>query len=66
MLSFARDAKKNICREMECLVKERISIYRQHIRQPQYQQLTVEEDLSTFGDGKFHMFPFSKIFPQNK
>ena len=47
-------------------MKERINIYRQHIRQPQYQQLAVEEHLRTCGDGKFHMFPFFKIVQENK
>ena len=39
---------------------------RQHIRQPQYQQLAAEEHLRTCGDGKFHMFPFFKIIQENK
>ena len=43
------------------LMKERINIYRKHIRQPQYQQMAVEEHLRTCGNGKFHMFPFFKI-----
>ena len=47
-------------------MKERINIYRQHIKQSQYQQLTVEEQLRTCGDGKFHMFPFFKILQENK
>ena len=38
--------------ETGCLVKERINIYRQHIRQPQYQ--------------RFHIFPFFKILQGNK
>ena len=46
--------------------KERINIYRQHIRQLQYQQSAVEEHLRTCGDGKFHMFPFFKTFQENK
>ena len=46
-------------------MKERINIYRQHIRQPQYQQLAVEEHLRTCGDGKFHIFPFFKIIKKN-
>ena len=52
--------------EKGCLEKEWIIIYRQHIRQPQYQQLAVEEHLRTCGDGKIHMFPFFKIFLKNK
>ena len=43
-------------------MKERINIFRQHIRQPQYQQLVVEGQLRTCGEGRFHMFPFFKIF----
>ena len=43
-----------------------MSIYRQHIRQSQYQQLAVEEHLHIYGDGKFHMFPFFKIIQENK
>ena len=45
---------------------ERINIYRQHTRQPQYQQLAAEEHLCTCGDGKFHMFSFFKIIQENK
>ena len=52
--------------ETGCLVKERINIYRQHIRQPQYQQLAVEEHLRTCRDEEFHIFPFFKILQGNK
>ena len=58
--------KEEYIGETGCLVKERINIYRQHIRQPQYQQRAVEEHLRTCGDGKFHMFPFFKILQENK
>ena len=51
---------------MGCLVKEQINIYRQHIRQLQYQQLAVEEHLHTCGDKEFHMFPFFKTVQENK
>ena len=54
MLPFVKDAKKN--RESKRAAKERISVYRQHIRQLQYQQLAVKEDLRTYGNKKFHMF----------
>ena len=37
-------------------MKEPISIYRKHMRPPQYQQLAFEKDLRTCGDGTFHMF----------
>ena len=51
MLSFARDAKKNLREKWRMvLVKQRIGIHRQHIRQPQCQKLAVEEHLRTWGD----------------
>ena len=46
-------------------MKKGINIYRQHIRQTQYQQLVVQEHLRTCRDGKFHMFPFFKILQEN-
>ena len=30
------------------------------IRQPQYQKLAVKEYLHSYGEGKFHIFPFFK------
>ena len=42
------------------------NIYRRNIRQPQYQQLAVEEHLRACRDGKFHMFLFFKILQENK
>ena len=41
--------------ETGCIVKRQINIYRQHIRQLQYQQLAVEEHLRPCGDRKFHV-----------
>ena len=52
--------------ETGCLVKERISVYRQHIRQPQYQQIKVEEHLRFCSSGEFQMFPFLQIKQENK
>ena len=63
---ICQGCKEEYIGETGCLVKERVNIYRQHIRQPQYQQLAVEEHLRTCGDGKFHMFPFFKILQENK
>ena len=48
------------------LSSENVNIYRQHIRQLQYQQLAVKEHLRTCGDGKFLMFLFFKIVQENK
>ena len=60
--------KKKYIAETGYLEKERINVYRQHIRQPKYQQLAVEERLHTYGDGDWniHIFPYSKILQDNK
>ena len=63
---FLKKRLPHTLRETGCLVKEQIIIYRQHIRQPQYQQLAVEEHLSTCGEGKFYMFPFLKNIQEKK
>ena len=63
---ICHECKKEYIVEMGCLVKEQLNIYKQHIRQPQYQQLAVEEHLRTCGDRKFRMFPFFKIIQENK
>ena len=52
---ICHECKKEYIVEMGCLVKEQLNIYKQHIRQPQYQQLAVEEHLRTCGDRKFHV-----------
>ena len=36
-------------------MKERINIYRQHIRQQKYQQLAFQEHLRTYGNGQLHV-----------
>ena len=58
---ICQGCKEEYIGKTDCLVKERINIYRQHIRQPQYQQLAVEEHLRFCGIRRFHMFPFLKI-----
>ena len=47
-------------------MKGRISIYKKHLRQMQYQQFTVEEHLRTCGEGKFHMFLFFEYSARKK
>ena len=64
-VAICQGCKEEYTGETACLVKERINIYRQHIWQPHYQQLAVEEHLRACGDGKFHMFPFFKIAQEN-
>ena len=63
---FLKDKGSQRCKEeyigeTGCLVRKGINIYRQHMRQPQHQQLAVEEYLRTCGDGKFQIFPFFKM-----
>ena len=57
--------KEEYIGETGCLMKEQINIYRQHIRQLQYQQLAVEEHSHICGDWRFHMFPFFKIIQES-
>ena len=47
-------------------LKERISIYRQHIRQPKYEKIEFERHLRTFAKGIFKIFPFFKMKENNK
>ena len=42
-------------------LKDRIRMYGQHIRQPNYQQLKVEGHLRVCGNGKFQIFPLLQI-----
>ena len=41
-------------------LKERLSIYRQHIRQPEYEKIEVERHLRTYAKGIYKIFPFFK------
>ena len=47
-------------------LKERISIYRQHIQQPEYEKIEVKRHLQTGAKGIFKIFPFFKIKENNK
>ena len=42
-------------------LRDRVRIYRQHIQQPKYQMLKVEEHLRNCGNGQFKIFPFLKM-----
>ena len=42
-------------------LKDRVRVYRQHIRQPGYQKLKVEEHLRTCGEGIFKTFPLIQM-----
>ena len=45
---------------------DRVGVYQQHIRQPEYQQLKCEEHFRTCGKGEFQIFSFFKLHSQNK
>ena len=45
LIYLFQGCKEEYTEETECIVKERRNIYKGHIRQPQYQQLAVEEHL---------------------
>ena len=42
-------------------LRDRVRVYRQHIRQPEYQKLKVEEHLRTCGKGTFKIFPLLQM-----
>ena len=42
-------------------LKDSVRVYRQHIRQPEYQKLKVEEHLRTCGKGIFKIFPLLQM-----
>ena len=42
-------------------LRDRVRIYRQHIRQPEHEKLKVEKHLRTCGKGNFTIFPFLQL-----
>ena len=42
-------------------LRERVRVYRQHIKQSEYQKLKVEEHLRTCGKGAFNIFPLVQM-----
>ena len=42
-------------------LRERARVYRQHIKQPEYQKLKVEEHLRMCGKGTFNIFPLVQM-----
>ena len=53
---ICQGCKEEYIGETGCLVKEQINIYRQRIRQSQYQQLAVEKHLRICGDKVSYVF----------
>ena len=48
------------------MLKERLSVYRKHIQQPQYQMIKAEGHLRTCGKGTFNIMPFFQVREDNK
>ena len=46
-------------------IRDRVRLYRQHIRQPQYQQLKIKEHLRVCGNGDFQIFPLLQMRAQD-
>ena len=65
-VAICQGCKEGYIGETGCLVKERRSVYRQHIWKPQYQQIKVEEHLYLCSSEEFQMFPFLQIKQENK
>ena len=42
-------------------LKDRVTVYRQHISNPEYEMIKVEEHLRECGAGNFKIFPFLQI-----
>ena len=42
-------------------LRDRVRVYRQHIRQPEYQKLKAEEHLRLCGKGTFKIFPLLQM-----
>ena len=50
-------------REGKTKLRDRVRVYRQHIWQPQYQQLKVEGHLRACGNGEFRIFSLLQMRP---
>ena len=48
------------------MLKERLNTYRQHIRQPELQQIDAEGHIRTYGGGNFKIMPFFAIREDSK
>ena len=58
--------KEEYIGQTETMLKERLNTYRQHIRQPELQQIDVEGHIRTCGGGNFKIMPFFTIREDNK
>ena len=58
--------KEEYIGQTQTMLKERLNTYRQHIRQPELQQIDVEGHIRTCGGGNFKIMPFFAIQEENK
>ena len=61
-VAICSGCKEEFIGQTQTMLKERLNTYRQHIRQPELQQIDVEGHIRTFGGGNFKVIPFYKIF----
>ena len=52
--------------QTKTILKEILNTYRQHIRQPELQQIDAEGYMTTGGGGNFKIMPFFAIRQDNK
>ena len=57
---------KEYIRQIGGQLKGRLSIYRKHIRQPEYEKIEVERHQRAYAKGRFKNFPFLKMKENNK
>ena len=58
--------KEEYIRQTQTMLKERLNTYRQHIRQPELQQIDIEGHVRTCGGGNFKIMLFFAIREENK
>ena len=68
MLLFGQHVKRNksvkLAKEKTKL-RDRVRVYRQHIKQPEYRILKVEQHLSTCDKNNLEIFPFFQLKTNN-
>ena len=58
--------KEKCIGQTQTMLKESLNIYRQHIRQPELQQIDLEGHIRTCGGGNFKIMPFFEIREDSK
>ena len=52
--------------EGDTMIRDRVTVYRQHIKEPKYQKLKVEEHIRNCACGEFLIFPFFQLRSESK